>query len=58
MTIKMQKSPQKKITKQMAKPAKPACEGMGMAPKHRGGNLGAFLHPPKGSKSAAPKRKG
>lgn len=50
MTIKMQKAPQKKITKQMAKPMKPAGEGMGMAPMGRVGNLGKYAH--------APKRKG
>lgn len=56
MTIKMQKAPQKKIAKIMAKPAKPAGEGVGMEAKksNRGGNLGKWLHPAK----AAIKAKG
>lgn len=45
MTIKQQKTPVKKITKLMAKPAKPAGEGMGM--RNPVGNLGKFAHPPK-----------
>lgn len=44
MTIKQQKAPQKKITKIVTKPAKPAGEGMGMAPRHPHGNLGGWLH--------------
>lgn len=49
MTLKQQKAPQKKITKQITRPAKPAGEGMGMEAKktNRGGNLGKFLHPAK-----------
>ena len=43
----MQKAPQKKITKQMASPAKPAGEGMGMATHKPVHNLGKFAHPPK-----------
>ena len=45
MTVKMQKAPQKKIAKQVMKPAKPAGEGMGM--RNPVGNLGKFAHPPK-----------
>lgn len=47
MPMKMQKKAQPKITKQMAKPMKPAGEGMGMS---RIGNLGKFGHPPKKKK--------
>ena len=54
MTVKQQKAPQKKITKQMASPAKPAGEGMGM--RNPVGNLGKFAHPPK--KMDGKKRKG
>lgn len=45
MTIKMQKAPQKKITKQVMRPVKPAGEGMGM--RNPVGNLGKFAHAPK-----------
>ena len=48
MTVKQQKAPQKKITKQVMKPAKPAGEGVGM--RNPVGNLGKYAH--------APKRKG
>ena len=44
MTLKQQKTPQKKITKTVSKPSKPAGEGMGMS---RIGNLGRYAHPPK-----------
>lgn len=47
MTVKDQKAPQKKITKTVSKPTKPAGEGMGMS---RIGNLGKFAHKPKMSK--------
>jgi hypothetical protein len=47
MTMKQQKAPQKKIAKQVMKPAKPAGEGMGMAPHKPVHNLGKFAHPPK-----------
>lgn len=57
MTIKKQKAPQKKAAVAVALPKskKPAGVGMGMAKGmaakvgHRGGNLGKFLHPAKGS---------
>ena len=55
MTMKQQKAPQKKITKQVAKPAQPAGEGMGM--RSPVGNLGKFAHPPK-KMDGAKKRKG
>lgn len=42
-----QTKPQKKITVQVAKPSKPAGEGMGMS---RIGNLGKFAHKPKSGK--------
>lgn len=55
MTVKQQKAPQKAITKQVMKPAKPSGEGMGM--RNPVGNLGKFAHPPK-KMDGAKKRKG